>query len=80
MDWLSAMFIADSPIQTVMVLSVICALGLALGKVKVMGVSLGVAFVFFVGILAGHWGLQVDARCLAYAETSVWCSLSICSA
>ena len=69
MDWLSAMFIADSPIQTVMVLSVICALGLALGKVKVMGVSLGVAFVFFVGILAGHWGLQVDARCLAYAET-----------
>ena len=32
-------------------------------------VSLGVAFVFFIGILAGHWGLQIDASCLAYAET-----------
>lgn len=79
MDWLSAMFIADSPIQTVMVLSVICALGLALGKVKVMGVSLGVAFVFFVGILATG-GCRSTPAAWPTPKPSVWCSLSICSA
>ena len=69
MDFLFELFVKESPVQTVVMLSAICALGLALGNVKVMGVSLGVAFVFFIGILAGHWGLQIDASCLAYAET-----------
>ena len=69
MDFLYELFVKESPVQTVVMLSAICALGLALGNVKVMGVSLGVAFVFFIGILAGHWGLQIDASCLAYAET-----------
>ena len=34
-----------------------------------MGVSLGVAFVFFVGILAGHLGLKIDQQVLDFAET-----------
>ena len=50
------------------VLSVICALGLALGKIKVLGISLGVTFVFFVGILAGHLGFSIDPQMLSYAE------------
>ena len=36
---------------------------------RVLGVSLGIAFVFFIGIVAGHFGLQVDAQMLDYAET-----------
>ena len=39
-----------------MIVSAIIALGLALGKIRIMGISLGVAFVFFVGILAGNFG------------------------
>lgn len=66
---MSELFSIDSPAHSIVALSLICAAGLALGKVRVMGVSLGVAFVFFVGILAGHFGLCIDARCLAYAET-----------
>jgi putative transport protein len=69
MDWLNSLFITHSATQTVVVLSLICALGLALGKVRVLGVSLGIAFVFFIGIVAGHFGLQVDAQMLDYAET-----------
>lgn len=69
MDWLNGLFFIPSSIQTIVVLSVICALGLALGKVKVMGVSLGVAFVFFIGILAGHIGLHIEESVLNYAET-----------
>lgn len=54
--------------QAIVVLSLICALGLALGKVKIAGVSLGVTFVFFVGIFAGHIGLSIDPQILKYAE------------
>ena len=69
MEWLNSLLFTPSAMQTVIVLSLICALGLALGKVRVMGVSLGVAFVFFVGILAGNIGLSADPAMLDYAES-----------
>lgn len=46
----------------------LCACGLALGRIKVLGVSLGVAFVFFLGILAGYLGISIDADMLRYAQ------------
>ncbi|MFB9898455.1 putative transporter [[Hallella] seregens] len=69
MDWLSSLFSVHSSVQTVIIISMVVALGLALGRIKVMGVSLGIAFVFFAGILAGHAGLSIDARTLDYVET-----------
>ena len=68
-DWLNELLATHSALQTVVVLSIICSVGLALGKVRVGGVSLGVAFVFFIGILAGHLGLSIDVQTLDYAET-----------
>ena len=58
-----------SAMQTVVVLSLVCAIGLAAGKIRVMGISLGVAFVFFIGILAGHLGLAVNPQMLDYAQS-----------
>ncbi len=58
-----------SAIQAVIVICLICALGLALGKVRFRGISLGVTYVFFFGILAGAVGLRVDAQMLSYAES-----------
>ncbi len=69
MDWFSSLLLVPSALQTVVVLSLICTIGLALGKVRVAGISLGVAFVFFIGILAGHAGLEVDKSMRSYAET-----------
>ena len=68
MEWINSILIEHSALQAVIVLSIICALGLSLGKVKIWGVSLGVTFVFFVGILAGHLGLSIDPEMLSYAE------------
>ncbi|MDE6268565.1 MAG: putative transporter [Muribaculaceae bacterium] len=68
MDWLSYILIEHSPLQAIVVLSLICAVGLTLGKLTVARVSLGVTFVFFVGILAGHAGLSIDPEILKYAE------------
>lgn len=69
MEWLNGLLTTQSALQTIVVLSLICSAGLALGKVRVGGISLGVAFVFFIGILAGHLGLEVNAQMLDYAET-----------
>ena len=69
MEWINSIFIEHSVIQAVTVIALISALGLALGKISIYGVSLGVTFVFFAGIAAGHFGLSVDPQMLNYAES-----------
>ena len=54
--------------QAVMVLSLISASGLALGNIKIFGISLGVTFVFFAGIIAGHFGISINPEMLAFAQ------------
>ena len=51
--WFQETLFTTNAIQAVIVLSLICALGLALAKMRIRGVSLGVTYVFFIGILAG---------------------------
>jgi AspT/YidE/YbjL antiporter-like protein len=68
-EWFDGLFAVHSAVQTVVVLSLICAVGLALGKVRVGGISLGIAFVFFIGIVAGNMGLDVDRQMMSYVET-----------
>ena len=53
MDWVTSLFSIHSSVQTVIVISLIIALGLALGRIKVMGISLGIAFVFFYRYFSG---------------------------
>mgnify|MGYP003305110433 CR=1 FL=1 len=73
MEWLNSVLMEHSAAQAVIVLSIICAIGLSLGRVKILGISLGVTFVFFVGILAGHLGLTIDHNMLSYAENFGTC-------
>lgn len=69
MEWIDSLFFEHSAIQAIVVLSLVTAAGLWLGKMHVCGISLGVTFVFFVGILAGHLGISLDADMLNYAES-----------
>lgn len=68
MNWLVQTFTEHTYIQAILVLCLICAAGLLLSKIKFKGVSLGVTFVFFAGILAGHFGLGIDPQMLALAQ------------
>lgn len=68
MEWLESLFFEQSPLQAVCVISVIIAVGLGLGKLRICDISLGVTFVFFTGILAGHLGLSINPEILRYAE------------
>jgi AspT/YidE/YbjL antiporter-like protein len=69
MEWLNSILFDHSVIQAVIMISTIIAIGLSLGKIKILGVSLGVTFVFFAGIIAGHFGLSIDPKMLGYAES-----------
>ena len=69
MNWIESLFFDHTPLQAVIVMSVIIAAGLGLGKIKVGGVGLGVTFVFFMGILAGHLGFSIDPAMLSYAQS-----------
>lgn len=52
--------------HTVLLYALIISLGVMLGKVKVCGISLGVTWVLFVGIFAGHLGLQIEPNTLHF--------------
>lgn len=68
MDWILDILMHHSAWQAVIVISMISACGLFLGRVKVFGISLGVTFVFFMGIFFGHLGFSIDSGVLEYAE------------
>lgn len=68
MNWLLETITEPSMIQAVLILSVVSAVGVYLGKIKFFGVSLGVTFVFFAGILAGHLGIEVNRDMLNFAQ------------
>lgn len=69
MEWIESLFTIHSAVQTIVVLSLIVATGLALGKLHIKGISLGVAFVFFIGIVAGSLHFSADEQMLNFAET-----------
>lgn len=68
MNWLKELITTPDFTQAVLVMSLICGVGLALGKIRIFGVSLGATFVFFAGILAGHLGLVVNPDMLTVLQ------------
>ena len=69
MEWFNFLPSMPADILAVVVICLICALGLMLGKIHVRGFSLGVTFVFFCGILAGSLGFEINSDMLVYAES-----------
>lgn len=68
LTWLQEVFLEPSATQTIIVISLVCSIGLMLSKIEFGKISLGITFVFFVGILAAHFGLLVDATMLTFAQ------------
>lgn len=72
MNWLSELISQPGYLQTVIILSIICAVGLLFGQIKYRGFSLGVTLVFFAGILLGdickRCGIEYDHSMVALAQ------------
>lgn len=69
MNWIGELFMEQSVIQAIVVISFVASLGLLLNRLSLGGITLGVAFVFFIGIIAGHLGLSINRDMLLYAES-----------
>ena len=67
--WLRDVFVTPSVLQTLVMLTLVSAIGLILGKLRVGKFSLGITFVFFVGILGAHFGVKVNAGMNSFAQT-----------
>lgn len=68
MNWFKELITTPDFTQAVLVMSLICGTGLAMGKIKIFGISLGATFVFFAGIIAGHLGLVVNPDMLTVLQ------------
>ena len=67
MDWLQSLLWDPSSVAHIVFLyAFVVAAGVYLGKIKIFGVSLGVTFVLFAGILMGHFGFTADTHILHF--------------
>ena len=69
MDWLKTLLLDPESVAHILLLySFVIAVGVWLGKIKFFGVSLGVAFILFAGIVAGHFGLTANPGILSFVQ------------
>ena len=68
-QWLNDLFTTtDSVAHIVLLYAIVIAIGVYLGKIKVFGISLGVTFVLFAGIVAGHFGFTAPTSILTFVQ------------
>ncbi|MDR1632790.1 MAG: putative transporter [Dysgonamonadaceae bacterium] len=68
MNWITELFTGEGVAHTVLLFALVIASGIGFGKIKIFGISLGITFVLFVGISAGHLGLKVSHEILHFMK------------
>ena len=62
MEWLHTLFFGSGIAHAVLTFALVITIGILLGKVKIGGVSLGITWILFVGIVLSHFGMTVDGE------------------
>ena len=68
MDWFLDLIFGNSVTSSIILLSFTIAVGIALGKIKIFGISLGITWILFVGIILGHFGLVIDKEISGFVK------------
>lgn len=72
MNSLAELFTTESALQTILILTLVSAIGISLGRIKIKNFSFGNSFVFFAAIAAGHflhrWGVQTNGAMMDLAK------------
>ncbi len=68
MEWINEILWNQTVAHTIFIYSIVIAVGVALGKIKVYGISLGITFVLFAGIGFGHVGFTVNHEVLDFIK------------
>ncbi len=62
MEWLHTLFFGDGIAHAVLTFALVITIGILLGKIKICGVSLGITWILFVGIVLSHFGMTVGGE------------------
>lgn len=68
MEWFTNLYTTPTVGSAILFLSITIAMGLWLGRIKIGGISLGITWILFVGILLGHWGVKIESNTLHFAK------------
>ncbi len=74
MDWVKGLFFGNDAFwgggvaHSVLILALVIATGIILGKIKIAGISLGVTWILFVGIIVSHFGMRLDEHLLHFMK------------
>ena len=68
MNWINELIWVKGVGHSILLLSFVIALGIQLGKIKIFGVSLGITFVLFVGIIMGHFGITINPHVIHFFQ------------
>lgn len=60
MNWLNELFFGESIAHSIFAISLVIALGVVLGRIKIKGISIGMTWILFAGIFVSHFGMRVD--------------------
>ena len=66
MSWINELLWGSGIGHSILLLSIVIALGIQLGKIKIFGISLGITLVLFVGIVMGHFGFTMNPEILHF--------------
>ncbi len=69
LGWLQETMLVPSSKQTILIMCLVSAIGLLLGRLEIARIRLGVTFVFFVGIIVAHFGVQTDVQLTAFLQS-----------
>ena len=68
MEWINELLFGEGVGHSLLFLAVTIAAGIQLGKIKIFGISLGITFVLFVGIILGHFGFTVNHNVIHFFQ------------
>ncbi|MBQ6753794.1 MAG: putative transporter [Bacteroidales bacterium] len=67
-SWFKDIFLTQSIAQSIILIALTIAIGLYLGKFKIKGISLGITWILFAGIILSHFGLIGDAKLMSFIK------------
>lgn len=68
MSWIESLFMGQSIAHSLMLVALVIATGLLLNKIKIAGISLGVTWILFMGILFSHFGMVLHPMVLSFVK------------
>ena len=76
-EWIHTLFFGSGIGHSILLVAIVIFIGIYLGKVKIAGVSLGITWILFVGIIFSHWGMRMDAHALHFLKAVSYTHLDV---